>query len=41
MTWPDRIAFAALDLAHALRWPALALAAWFVGYAVFGPVGTW
>jgi len=41
MTYPQALALAACELAHALRWPALVIVAWFVGFAILGPMSTW
>ncbi len=41
MTYPRAIALAAYELAHVLRFPALLLVLWLVGFAVLGPLATW
>jgi hypothetical protein len=41
MTYPQAVVVAACELAHALRWPALVVVVWFVGYALLGPMSTW
>jgi hypothetical protein len=37
VTYPQAVALAAAELAHALRWPALV----FIGFAILGPMSTW
>ena len=41
MTYPQAVALAAAELAHALRFPALVVVAWFVGFAILGPMSMW
>ena len=41
MTRPVSVALAACEVAHVLRWAALVVAAWFVGYVILGPASVW
>ena len=41
MNYPQAIALAACELAHTLRFPVLIIVAWFIGFAILGPMSTW